>query len=274
VPTATTSAFRGSRKHILDWLDSASFLPELNSLLTPPGAVVRPDDHWMPKGSGHDREARVGAFRRWLPSFGWDEVEKWWLAHPGRGNTPNWDLAATCRIGKERGLVLIEAKANEGELKRAGKRDPAGDIAAPASPSPSRSSANHARISSALSEACQDLQRRYPAVRLSIDGHYQLANRVAFAWRIASLGIPVVLVYLGFLGDRGLRRPFHSHDAWVRTLQSHAADVFPGALWEVPIQCIAAAPFWFLARSRPVIEDSPPARQEVAGVGGDEVATR
>jgi hypothetical protein len=41
-------------------------------------------------------------------------------------------------------------------------------------------------------------------------GHapYQLANRIAWAWKLASMGVPVVLVYLGFLhatemSDRG-----------------------------------------------------------------------
>ena len=29
--------------------------------------------------------------------------------------------------------------------------------------------------------------------------HYSLCNRVAWAWKLAQLGVPVVWVYLGFL---------------------------------------------------------------------------
>jgi len=35
--------------------------------------------------------------------------------------------------------------------------------------------------------------------QLSRDSLYQLANRFAWAWKIASLGVPVALVYLGFI---------------------------------------------------------------------------
>jgi hypothetical protein len=36
---------------------------------------------------------------------------------------------------------------------------------------------------------------------LTADSHYQLANRLASAYKVASAGIPVVLLYLGFTGD-------------------------------------------------------------------------
>jgi hypothetical protein len=31
-------------------------------------------------------------------------------------NTPNWDLVSGCQIGNRQGLILVEAKAHEGEL--------------------------------------------------------------------------------------------------------------------------------------------------------------
>jgi len=46
---------------------------------------------------------------------------------------------------------------------------------------------------------------RHPApdVRLDRDSHHQLANRLAFTWKLATLGIPVVLLY--FTGrDEGI----------------------------------------------------------------------
>lgn len=55
-----------------------------------------------------------------------------------------------------------------------------------------------------IAEACAGLQLLGPAVRISRDSHYQLSNRVAFAWKLATLGLPTVLVYLGFWGDDGI----------------------------------------------------------------------
>jgi len=44
-----------------------------------------------------------------------------WLAHSGKANTPNWDIANTCKVaGAEKSLLLIEAKAHAAEL--AGKK--------------------------------------------------------------------------------------------------------------------------------------------------------
>ncbi len=48
------------------------------------------------------------------------------------------------------------------------------------------------------------------------------------------MGIPVVLVYLGFLHatemqDRGL--PFDSHEQWKQLVESQSQTLFPNAVW-------------------------------------------
>ncbi len=68
----------------------------------------------------------------------------------------------------------------------------------------------------------------------SCDSHYQLANRFAWSWKLTSLGIPVVLVYLGFLNasemtDQG--EPFRSADAWKKAVKAHTRGVVPDAVW-------------------------------------------
>jgi hypothetical protein len=35
---------------------------------------------------------------------------------------------------------------------------------------------------------------------ISRDNRYQMSNRFAWSWKLASVGVPVVLVYLGFVG--------------------------------------------------------------------------
>jgi len=53
-------------------------------------------------------------------------------------------------------------------------------------------------------------------------------------WKLASLGVPVVLVYLGFLNavemnDRG--RAIESSDAWESAVRAHARGIVPEDAW-------------------------------------------
>ena len=111
-----------------------------------------------------------------------------------------------CRIDERPGLLLVEAKANWAELSIAGKQ---------LKPNASRKSwENHKRIGAAIGEACDAWQQIHPRVMIARDSHYQLANRLA--WTLVTLGIPVVLLYLGFTGDEGIRdvgEPFQTTPA-------------------------------------------------------------
>ena len=40
---------------------------------------------------------------------------------------------------------------------------------------------------------------------LSTRHHYQLSNRFAWSWKLAMLGVPVVLLYLGFLNAQDMQ---------------------------------------------------------------------
>ena len=93
-------------------------------------------------------------------------------------------------------MALVEAKAHENELDLAGKRLRPGGSA--------RSAENHERIGRAIAEAATALDRIVPGVRMSRDSHYQIANRVAYSWKLASMGVPVLLVFLGFTEDNGI----------------------------------------------------------------------
>lgn len=100
------------------------------------------------------------------------------------------------------------------------------------------SKANDAHIRAAIGEANVGLEGPPRGWGLSADHHYQLSNRFASAWKIADLGIPVVLVYLGFLhaeemADQGL--PFGSAAEWTRGVRRHAMGVVPDLAWERPI---------------------------------------
>ena len=195
--------------------------------LVQPYATVRPDDVWMPRGFQKPDEARMGESKSFLSAKQRETITAWWLKKRGRANTPNWDIASTCVIGGCKGIVLVEAKAHENEFQVTG--DNCG----------SENKENRIKIKSAISEANAGLngdgQTRFSGWSLSEKGSYQLSNRFAWSWKIASLGVPVILIYLGFLnawemkkdGDRILTSTKH----WQDYVTESAKQIVPPEAW-------------------------------------------
>lgn len=253
---------RGSRRHVLDWVSSPGFPERLTALLEPTGALVSAGDVWMPRGWNAPDEARLETFgpRALGDAVDWSELTSWWLVHRKGANTPNWDLAATCSFGDRKGLVLVEAKAHERELHSDGKR-----LSTKAS---ERSRQNHERIREAIAEASAGLDAVIPGISLSVDRCYQLANRVAFAWKLATLGVPVVLVYLGFLrapnvGDLGTSFEDHAH--WERCFLEHARGVLPRELLERRIELETGSMSLILRTLEAPAGDAAAGRPTIAG---------
>jgi hypothetical protein len=245
---------RGSRKHVLDWTSRPTFCVELLKLAMPIKVRISAESVWMPRGHEAPEEARLESFGpRALPeTHVWTNLRRWWLRHERGANTPNWDIALACEIEARPGLLLVEAKANVPELGASGKLlDPSASIA---------SQENHERIRAAINEACTELCRISSGVRISRDSHYQLSNRVAFAWKLASLGVPTIVMYLGFSGDSGIAdagEPFRDAAHWHDAFAAYAHSLMPKEMFERRVDCLAA-PMWLLIRSRPVIEVSGP----------------
>ena len=126
----------------------------------------------------------------------------------------------------EPGLLLVEAKAHAEELAAEGKPRPTSE----------NSRRNHERIGLAITQATAGLHvqtgRRWD---LSRDHHYQLSNRFAWSWKLVSLGIPVVLVFLGFLNAcevADVGDPFLSEEEWIRILKEHTCTAVDDNCWE------------------------------------------
>ena len=177
----------------------------------------------MPRGKHSVREARLDKALT-QPAVR-EELLDWWLVHRGGANTPNWDIASTCRISERLGFLLIEAKAHEAELSSSGK-------SAPSSPN---SRKNHRRIGLAIAEANNALEAATgKSWGLSRDTHYQLSNRFAWSWKLASLRIPVVLVYLGFLNAEDMSDDgslFRSEAAVETIFKRHCVSIVDKACW-------------------------------------------
>jgi hypothetical protein len=213
--------FKGSRLRCLlsTGLETREVAAFLNELVRP-HATVSAGDVWKPRGFLDAAEAKLSETPDFLTAAQRATLTTWWLKVPQHANTPNWDLVSTCRMEGRPGLVLVEAKAHGGELHNAGK--------------PHGHAGNDETIAAAIAEANTALD---PARgwNLSREVNYQLCNRMAWAWKVASLGVPVVLAYLGFLNalEMGDAR-FSTHEHWLQSLLDHARGTVPESAWEQP----------------------------------------
>ena len=236
---------RGSRPRCVLLTDGrrAEVAARLTNLVAVPEVVISAADRWLPGGkpvlrengqwdTKPAREARAGELISLLPfsKERQEEIKKgllaWWLATPhSRANTPNWDLASACHINGKPGLLLVEVKAHAAELDAAGKHF-----------SEKSNRQNHERIGLAIEQANAALTAATGNPwRLSRDHHYQLSNRFAWAWRLADLGVPVALLYLGFLNAQDMdgkdTELFLSEEQWAAAIQEYGAGVVDNACW-------------------------------------------
>jgi hypothetical protein len=242
--------YRGSRKHVLDWTGRPSFLTEVTAFLANIHIPIHMPDNtiFMPRGFEAPVEARLESFGpQWHPDRAWHSLKTWWLRHPKGANTPNWDITIGCLIENRPGLILVEAKANRPELSIAGK-----SFLEKAS---ANSCENHERIGAAIKEACDGWRLLDKRVAITRDSHYQLANRLAFTWKLAMLGFPVILLYLGFTGDEDIRdvgEPFADEEDWQAAFNKYSSGTIPFDLFNRRLQ-IGPSPVWLISKSRPII---------------------
>lgn len=238
-PPLKARDLRGSRLRCLKLTSMPrDQVAEILTGLVSPTAVVAESDSWMPQGFSRPAEARLdeSAICPFVPEHLRDQLKKWWLKRVEGANTPNWDLVSTCRIQDAPGLLLIEAKAHYGELKDEGK--------------PRGNTENDEQIRQAIRGANLGLNEiTQKEWGLSAESEYQLSNRFAWAWKVASLGIPTILVYLGFLRADEMTKPFESVVDRRDAVKENAHKLVPDTAWgERPLQT-KGAKLWALIRS-------------------------
>jgi hypothetical protein len=228
---------RGSkpRCHLLTHGRADEVASALTTLVAP-FASVSAEDCWMPVGFADVREAELDKAPRLLNTRNRSQLGAWWLpADRKAARTPNFDIASTCMVGDTPGLLLIEAKAHDQELR---KEEIGRSLQADAN---DERRASHCTIGKAIAEAADGLARATAApCYISRDTHYQMSNRFAWAWKLTELGVPVVLVYLGFLGADEMQNrgaPFASHADWHDLVKTHSAPLFQVDPWEREWNC-------------------------------------
>ena len=218
---------RGSRPRCVLLTDGSAdkVAQRLTGLVGRPEVQVSAEDRWKPQGTRHVREAELDKLGKGDAVLLTDtirrQLQEWWLVE-GRGSakTPSWDIASTCTVSGKGGLLLVEAKAHSEELSK-GDRCGAGPV-------------NRQRIEAALKESSAGLGKATGGPwQLSVEHRFQLANRFAWSWKLATLGVPVVLVYLGFLdavemADKN-SRPFASDDDWRNVLREYCRETIDAA---------------------------------------------
>ena len=234
---------RGSRPRCVLLVDGdkEEAAARLTQLVDVDDVEVTPSDIWMPFGkpvrNGNGSwdttpadEVELDKPTDLVPHTISECLKDWWLAvSENDPRTPNWDIASTCTVQDEKGLLLVEAKAHWNEVKgsSSGKR-----LRAPAS---DNTIENHEKIGRAIEEAAAGLRSATGGGwNISRDSHYQLSNRFAWSWKLASLGVPVVLVYLGFLYATDIAKGgnlFHSQDHWERVIKAHSESAVDNTCW-------------------------------------------
>ena len=226
------------------------------TLVSLPDVAASPNDFWMPRGKpvkagkGWDKkpakEARLELNTGFVSPELRGELRDWWLKvvpkNPALTKMPTWDVASTCGIEGMEGLILVEAKAHLDELSKQGKKKPR----------TANGWKNHERIGSAIKQANAGLERATGGSwGLSRDHHYQLANRFAWSWKLALVGVPVVLVYLGFLNVQEMAPkdvPLRSEGDWTRALKDHTRGIVDDRCWGKRME-VNGIPFWPLMRT-------------------------
>lgn len=223
---------RGSkpRCHLLTHGSQDAISARLTKLVAP-FASVATSDSWMPQGFGDVEEAQLHKTSRLLTPEISAQLGQWWLPTNRQAvMSPNFDIASTCTIDGAPGLLLVEAKAHNNELTNevAGRGLAENDS--------SERKASHATIGAAINLARLGLEAATLLNwHISRDSHYQMSNRFAWSWKLTERGIPVVLVYLGFLKANDMSKPgeapFVEHGIWDASVRSHSAPLFPGEVW-------------------------------------------
>jgi hypothetical protein len=231
---------RGSKQRCqkLTGLDKHKVASALTQLASPSNAIVTEKDKWMPCGPNKPQEARLGNRINLIPENIRADLVNWWLYKVA--NTPNWDIASQCTIANRKGLILIEAKAHYTELDTSPKRKP--------NTTEGAGYKNHERIGEAIKQANTGLRNILPGDwKLSRDTHYQLSNRFAWSWKLASLGIPVVLIYLCFLNADDMPNPFYTSQTWEKCIREYSKGIVPDHAWNKRIE-VGGTPLWFLIK--------------------------
>lgn len=209
---------KGSQSAMIELINSDDFLDKLKEIVDDDSIEFSKNEKFKPISKEKPKE---GELKDFLINTEWSElannIGNWWLGiQKANLRTPNWDFISTCTINGKKGLLLIEAKAHWNELTN--------DHCS------SNSKNNREKIETAINQAKDDINNKniVPPISISIDNYYQLSNRIAHSWWLASQGVPVILLYLGFLNCSDMQdnvKVFTSDLDWKNCFNQYSSKV-------------------------------------------------
>jgi len=226
---------KGSKRCILEFISSPDFILKTNKLIDP-YANISFNDKWIPLGVTEPKEGQIYSFLKPINKELAKQAKNWWIEYGSQ--TPHWDLISTCTINGKQGILLVEAKAHLGELDGERKGKPFDFKKAT-----KKSVANHEKIKKAIEQTNNEINNKITpdSISISRDNCYQLSNRIAHAWWLANQGIPVILMYLGFLNcvemKDGNRTLFTEDKDWQVCFKEHANQVGVDSIIDEWLDC-------------------------------------
>ena len=242
------SQFTGSRKKILDLIESPSYLKDINAMIKSRNAKVESTDKFLPLSKNKPKKPNLNNFlaQNYSKEMGADFL-KWWLKYPGPSAiTPMFDIISTCTIDGKKGILLVEGRVNTGELFYNGIKKILSNLKT------DNVMANQVSVAKAIKEANTGINKTVKGVELSTENCYHLSSRISEAWWLANKGIPVILLYVGFLNYEKLsykkHKVFTTDAEWQDLFKKHTEKVGVDKLLEKSIDC-GAASFTTIVRS-------------------------
>lgn len=230
---------KGSKKHVCNLVLSSDFRTKVNGFFGDSGVHLA--EHCHPS-----IEDQLEDYLKMYPLDGYVLDPKWWFPHTtGRNKRPNWDLICHIVVNGKPGLLLVEAKAHKGEkIAR-----PQSDKKSEPSATP-KSLANDRKIRANINEANRLLNGlRVGTFSLTVNHHYQLCNRLTYLAKLAGDGIPVVLVYLGFIRSPDWLDGFASDNYWEAAMRQYMDGVVPATFPEKVFPLASGGSMRMLIRS-------------------------
>ncbi len=142
------------------------------------------------------------------------DFNNWWVG--SRGKKATWDYICQAEINGKNGLILLEAKAHKSETSKQWKAPPDRSKVK----NYGQAQANHDKIERNIDIEFEQLSLPKGT---KIREYYQIANRIAYANKVCHvLGMPVLLVFLGFINDPHFKRDcWKSADEWQHNMQGY-----------------------------------------------------
>lgn len=237
---------KGSYRHMLDLASAPNFREIINGFLEKSDAQLAEPDCCNPRGRLSKKDWTETSLEDYVKQNCLPQYErlnrKWWI--PFKGNRPTWDLLCHIKIEKKPGLLIVEAKAHHGEMIEKNSKSAVDE-------KNERSVANDLSIRLRLAEASIHLNRlEIGEFKLSADHDYQLSNRLAYLQKLASDGVPTVLMYLGWIESPDwVNDPFTNTSDWNDAVMKHFERVGPWEFAEKKHQLKMGAPFQMIVRS-------------------------